>query len=388
MNKIKELNEKKNVLIEKMEGLLNKAKKENRNLDTTENTEIKKMKTEAEDISLEIRELETKHNKTMEKTNNMELSKVMDSAIMPGQKLETRSSGKILDFGKLVRVMSGHAEGNDQEERAYYRDMASSGNSVVIPVELSNKIIDIARSQSAVFGQIPLVPMEANNLTIASVKNDAVAGFVVEGELITKSDVIFEPIELKGKTLALFVPVSEQLLDSASNLANILLNTCASAITNTLDSKLIYGDGITEIKGISLYTTIEKPTHTKADYDALIKGVKAVKGNNITPTTIVCNTDYATDLAMLKDLQGQYIAPPKMLDNYILKESNNIHDNEILSYDMNSLLLGMHKNITIEWGTSSDMFQRIQKGLRIYLRTDLGIVQPKGISLTTVTVTP
>ena len=41
--------------------------------------------------------------------------------------------------------------------------------------------------------------------------------------------------------------------------------------------------------------------------------------------------------------------------------------------------------MTIEWGTSGDMFQRIQKGLRIVLRADLGVTNEKGVTIATVT---
>ena len=84
---------------------------------------------------------------------------------------------------------------------------------------------------------------------------------------------------------------------------------------------------------------------------------------------------------MLKANDGQYIMPPSSISEYEIEESNNMKDDETLVFDSESLLLGLHKGITIEWGTSGDMFQRIQKGLRIYLRADLGVIRPKGISL-------
>lgn len=39
--------------------------------------------------------------------------------------------------------------------------------------------------------------------------------------------------------------------------------------------------------------------------------------------------------------------------------------------------------MTIEVGTSGDMFQRIQKGIRIYLRADLGVINEKAITKVT-----
>ena len=44
------------------------------------------------------------------------------------------------------------------------------------------------------------------------------------------------------------------------------------------------------------------------------------------------------------------------------------------------LLLGLQQGIKVEWGYSADQFQRIQKGLRIYLRADLGVLNEKAVT--------
>ena len=89
---------------------------------------------------------------------------------------------------------------------------------------------------------------------------------------------------------------------------------------------------------------------------------------------------------MIKDSTGRYIEPPKALEKYIINESNNVNDSDIFIYDASSMLIGVNKNITIEWGTTEDMFGRLMKGLRVYLRADLAVINPKGI--TQIKVTP
>lgn len=387
---LKGLREERADLITEMEGIINKGKLENRDLSPEEKARFDIIESRIKTLDIEVRAIDINRNNDIKTTNKGKSLKTMENVVLPGQIiLETRSyDGKNYDLGNLVRIMAGKSLETRGNEEVYYRAMATGGNSVIIPRKLADEIVDIARSQSAIFGQIPILQMDNNNMVVATVKSDAEASFVPEGELIPASQVIFEGVTLDGKTLALFVPVQEQLLDSASNLTSVLMNSCALAIANTLDSKLVYGDGVDEVKGIKLYDTINQVDHDKYDYNAIIKGIKGVKKNNITPTTIVYNTDLASDLAMLTDTTGQYITPPKALDLYEKRESNNILNDEILCYEMNSLLLGIHKNITIEWGTSTDMFQRIQKGLRVYLRVDLALVKPKGISLTTITTTP
>lgn len=313
--------------------------------------------------------------------------RALHNIILPGEKFEKRSDSKNLRLDKLVRGMAGKGWDGATEERAHYRSMTSATNSTLIPEALANKIIDVARTNSAIFGRIPTVPMEENNLSIAVQTKDPIAGFVVEGEPVPASGPVFTKVTMEGKTLAIFIPVTEQLLDCAENLESQLINSCAKAIALELDKALLYGTGEAEkIKGISLYDDINKVTHAGGvNYDMFIKGIKETKKSNITPTDITYSTDTGMDLAMLKDSNGQYITKPGALNQYTFTESNNVKVNEAYMYDYNSLLLGIHKNITIKWGEPDDYFQRIMKGLRVYIRTDLAVINPKGITQITIT---
>ncbi len=321
-------------------------------------------------------------------------TRMIKNVILPNEKIEKRhysAEESNMDFGELVKTMAGKGNNNSAENR-YYRAMSSSGNKVVIPRPLSDQIIDMARSQSALFGNIPIVQMPHNNLRIAVQTQDAQANFVNENDLIPATEAIFSPVDLEGKTLAIFIPVSEQLLDSASNLSQQLIYSCSKAIAVALDKALLYGQGMSEdglrsneIKGLATYDTINKIEHTsKINYNPIIAGVYDVKKNNIEPTHICMSSIIASDLAMHTDANGQYIKKPDTLMPYSMIESNNMNDKEVLVYDQNSLLLGIHKGITIEFGHSADMFQRIQKGLRIYLRADMAVVRPKGVTLVNV----
>lgn len=347
--------------------------------------EAEALKDEIIKLQLEVEEFEDLTNQRNNK-NKVSETRMIDNVILPGEKFEKRSNSKKLRLDKLVRGMAGKGWEGATEEREHYRSMTSATNSTIIPQDLANKIIDVARTNSAIFGRIPTVPMESNNLTIAVQTKDPVAGFITEGDPISESGPVFTKVTMEGKTLAIFIPVTEQLLDSAENLEAQLMNSCAKAIALELDKALLYGTGVEEIKGISLYDTINKISHTGGNsYDMFIKGIKETKKSNITPTDITYSTDIGMDLAMLKDTNGQYITRPGALDQYTFTESNNVKTNESYVYDYNSLLLGIHKGATMEWGTSADQFQRIMKGLRIYIRTDLAVINPKGITQITIT---
>ena len=179
--------------------------------------------------------------------------------------------------------------------------------------------------------------------------------------------------------------------DNKTNLSQQLVQSCAKAIAVALDKALLYGDGIPgdpdhghKIKGLMTYAGINKANHQVVndtiDYDPILKAFGPIKKANLMPTDVALSTNVGLALAGYKTADGMYIDGPKVLNQYEITESNNMNDEHILAYDRNQLLLGIHKDITIEFGYSADMFQRIQKGLRIYLRTDLGLINEKAVS--------
>lgn len=384
--------EKRNNLLDEMESLTKKANEETRSLNAKEIKRFNEIKEEIESIDETLKAEEEKRSYIdgtgvpgKKKDGHTGSSKKQELRVFKAGEpiqIETRDDDVNFSMGKLVRAMAGTEK--EGEAVQYLRDMSSATGSVVIPKSLAVEIIDKAREQSAVFGKIPTTVLANNNLTVAKISKDATASFVAEGDLIPESSTEFTGVTLEGKTLAMYVPVTEQLLASA-NISDVLMNSCAKAIATALDKALIYGDGTgANIKGISTHDNINKVAHTgKVDYNMLIKGIGATKGSNIIPTDIVYNTTAGTDLAMLTDSNGQYIVPPKVLDNYTISESNNISDDQVLIYNRDSLLLGVNKDIQLEWGYTSDGFQRMIKALRIYIRCDLGVVNESGVSLVT-----
>lgn len=354
------------------------------------------------DLDLEVQE-ELKNNignkKIISGNKNQKPldKKLISNAIYPGEKMNFKSENSIglddnLDLGKLIKGMAGKGWQDSVKEQAYFKNsMSAGGTKVVIPTPLSESILDLARSQSAILGNIPIMPMENNNISIVVQNKDAEAYFVAEEEEITESEAVFGAAKLYGKTIAILIPLTEQLLDSTSNLKEQLENSCARAIASALDKALLYGTGngseeAKEIKGLSSYSEINKVTHEgTVDYDFILKGIGEVKKNNIEPTNIAFNTTVGTNLSLAKDSSGQYITPPSILSKYTTTQSNNIKDKEALIFDKDSLVIGINKDITIEYGHYNNTFKKLMKGLRIHMRVDLGVLRPKGIAISKVT---
>lgn len=383
--KLKEYKEKMNDYLDKIETLTEKANL--RALSVDEKSEMEMLQNAYENIKIKYDEEVKTQEKLFEEHRAVATGEKMKGLIMPDEKLETRAKGnETLSFGGLVKGMSGLGWGLYSKEQEYYRAMQSGQNKVVIPQTLAGRIIDCARNSSAVLGNIPTVIMENNNMTIAVQKTDPAAHWVQEGDLITESAATFEGVELNGKTLAIWVPISEQLVESASNLSQQLMNSCSKAIAVALDKAILYGTGAAgQIKGLTTYAGINTLTYdpvdqTQKNYDLLIKAVGEIKKNNLNPTNIALNVGLATDLITTKSADGFYITPPPQVGQYISNESNNLNANHGIAYDKDCIILGIHKDITIKWGTVADQFQRLQTGLRVHLRVDLGVLNEKGIT--------
>lgn len=366
--------------------LLNNDKIEEARAKVKEVEELKnKSKELKEQLEIESKKLEEEKKLPEEKGGiNME-NKIIQNAIYPDEKLFSNKNkyenNEDLDFGKMVKGMTGKGWKDAQKEQEYV-NMNTSGNEVVIPHKLADYILDIAREKSALFGKIPTVVMESNNLTVAVQTKDAEAHFVKEGELIRASEVVFDKVDLKGKTLAIYIPVTEQLLDS-SNISTQLTQSVANALVNAFDKALIYGNGEDSIIGLENLESVKKIEHaTDTDnYDFVVAGTKAIKKANIKPTNIVYNSDTASMLEIAKTKDGQYLERPNFMNNYNVEESNNIKEDQAVIYDVNSLLLGINRNMTISWGYTGDDFQRLKKGLRIHIRADFTPVRKDGVAL-------
>lgn len=383
-----------NSKVEKIEVIRDKAKVENR---TFTNAELMEIRMIQEDITELDEKIKDKESKMKFETSE---SKTLDSKdiFLAGESIERRNLGTYakdeenVGLGSLVKgMMTGNWD--NVETRSYYekRNMLSSGTAgVTIPQRLADKVIDHLRKSTAILEHVPVARMPYNNMVIAKLNGEPKAHWTVEGQPIIASEATFTSVELKGKTLACFIPISEQLLDSnAVGLDAIIMNAIIKAMAIKLDDAIINGatvgsEKITGIKsdGSSVLTTT---TRDRDIYRTILSGLKELRNVNAHPTHIAMSTVLWSELEGITDSTGSWLIPPKFYIDLEKSYSNNMPENDIIVYDPNALLLGIQQNIKIEVGTTSDQFQRIMKGIRVYIRADLGILEPKAICVATKT---
>lgn len=289
---------------------------------------------------------------------------------------------KDFSFAKMIRGLStGNWNGAGTEQRVAASNNISNGQ-VMIPKELSEKIIQTVRAKSVVMQLASMIPMDSRTLTIAKQVSDFTSHSKLELDEIVKSNATFEPVNLEAKTLVASGTASVELLEDASGLDQQVIESLSASLALELDRQVLTGNGIDpNLLGIYNIEGIEKIQGGDiANYVPFSQAITKIQGKNHEPNAIVFNPSIAGKLDMFVDTLGQPIQP---LPSYIkipnkmttTQIPNNLGDTTDLSFalvgDMTQLLVGMRTEIIIEVSRTTDnAFNHLAVDFRGYLRAD------------------
>ncbi|OPX50906.1 phage major capsid protein [Clostridium thermobutyricum] len=312
--------------------------------------------------------------------------------------IKRNENTKRLSIGKYVKGMLMGDWDGAKDEMIAYRSLNTTTGATIIPNTLSANIIDLARPKMAL-GDIPIIPMDTNNITIAKIKEDPKFGFKAELQSVESSAMTFEPIELKSKMVYGLMQISLELLESAQNIDSIIQEAMSNAIAQAIDEKGLYGKGVqgnlttvdlgdeqkvitNEPKGILTYdtiNTIESDNINSTKYVSFIKGIGEITKANGTPNIITYNSNIDTEISLLTDSTGQPLNAPKKMEtmNYVI--SNNIQDNQALIYDSNAIVMGIQNRILLEVSRDKG-FSDGSVWFRAYAMVDFAVLKPKHIT--------
>ena len=301
---------------------------------------------------------------------------------MSFQKTINADNEKNLKIGKYIKGMvTGDWIGAEQEKEVFMSLNTSTGTTL-IPTELSAQVIDLARPKMSLEG-IPIIPMTTNNLTIAKIVSDPQLEFKEELAETTESEMTFAPVELKSKTIYGLMKVSLELLESATNIEQVITQAMANAIAQAVDKAGLYGKGdkeplgITKVDGINIIENIE-PIET-SKYVPYVRGIGQITKANGTPNTITYNSDIETEFNLLTDTTGQPLNAPQVVNLMEKKVSNNVKDKQALIFDKNNIVMGLQNKFAVE--TSRELgFKDGSVYLRIYGMLDFAVLNPKAIT--------
>lgn len=217
---IKELKEKRNALLDELDGL----EKEKRSMD---NKEAQKLFAEVEKIDETIEELRNNKNintevSYMTKLNEVELRKLEEK--------EALNSFVRKDFAGI-------------EKRAQFVNTTEEGN-VLIPENVAEEILTKMEEASPVFAQARKYPSQKGHLKIAKETTDDQAGFVGENEEIPSISLRFAHVTLNQKRVGAAVTLTQQLLnDSAMDLLGYSADLLARRTARAVERSIFKGVG-------------------------------------------------------------------------------------------------------------------------------------------------
>ena len=323
---MKALLEKKNSLIDEMEGLLNKAKTEVRAFSDEEDSRI-------EEIKKEVRGLE---KLIADKEEFRALSKE-----------EIKAEKVIEEMSKEERQL----EIIEQEEREFIeavrnnelRNLTAGDNGKIIPVSIAsdviNKVVELCPilSLSQVYnvaGELRLPKYNADSATIA-------AAYATEFQDLTEKTATFTTIDLSNQIVGVLVKISKSLINRAEMLTGKEVGKIQGAIKTTNEVVTAANNKITTDELIDLQMKL--PTQYQQN------------------AVFVMHRDVLKEVRKLKDGQGNYILQPDFRTAFgwtILGRPVHLSDNmdkeittgkEVILYaDFSGYAVKMTKNVEIQ----------------------------------------
>lgn len=285
---MKKLIEKRNTLVEEMEGILEDAKKETRAFTEDENTKIVELKKEIENIDNTI-----KTEKEMRGYEKMETKK--EDKQLNKEEIETR------DFASFIR-----------ENRAD-TNMTKGTNGAIIPESIANKIITEVKDICPILQRATIYNAKGT-LKIPTYGNDGskdiTVGYQTEFTEIESNAGKFGSIDLSGYLAGALTLVSKSLLNNSDiNLVNFVVSQMSQKIAEFIEHELLIGSGSSACTGITVGCTniVKTASATAITADELITLQSTVKQAFQNNACWIMNADTFTSMKKLKDANNRYL---------------------------------------------------------------------------------
>lgn len=288
----KELIEKRNDLQSKMEGILNIAKVENREMNEEE---IKNF----DDTEKEIKNIDATLER-MAKMNKMENKKVED------KKELTEEEKDIKNFATFIRNFVNGIQ-NDT-------NLTKGDNGVVIPKTIARKIIDKVIEISPLYASATKYNAKG---TLAVPKyddttDDVTVAYATEFDELVSHSGKFATIELTGFLIGALTKISKSLLNNSDfNLTEYVINKMAEKFKLFYEGEMINGTS-TKISGIvgsydSTNMKVALSNKSSVTADELIDIQETVPDTFQPNAYWIMNRDTRKKIRKLKDSDGNYI---------------------------------------------------------------------------------
>lgn len=382
-----------------MQGMLATCKKENRALTEAENTKFENLEKQIQNIDSELE----KHDTTLEELmtqmderdakfrasmNNGKSSDKIKKSRSEENPLEVRGFVGQERIGKhdskvtIGDLIYSHVTGQYRNEEVK-RALSTTSGGIVIPTDVYQNFIDLMRDTNFLLN-VTTFPMTTKALVIPKVVSDILPVFKAENEIITESSPVFDSVRLEAKPLYAMTSISLELLESGGlDIGMAVTTIMANAMAQAVQSFMLKGGGTLGYAGILNDPNINVVNASTIDYASIGAGVRAIRNANGRPNAVILNNVDEMDLQLLADTTGQYIQPPKFMENletYTL--GGGVDEGEAVVGDLASIAWGIlsEGGLQLDIDKSGEAFQRGQIKIRARINSDFALQNPKLIS--------
>jgi HK97 family phage major capsid protein len=225
--KIKALIEKRNALLDELDGIAGAVETEVRGLTTEEETRSNEIQSEVAslDKAIKLAESRSKEDVVVEVEDNK----------------EERSVEQNLDFE--IRAVEQFLRKQDGEEVRQVTAGATPG-SLLVPTNLSNLIVEKLFEVAPIFSRTRNFSPIAGVLEVLREQTIGTAGFVGEMTNITANDFTMDKVQLRQKRAGTAIELSQHIInDSGIDVVNYSINILARRLGQTLDRNILNGTG-------------------------------------------------------------------------------------------------------------------------------------------------
>ena len=182
--------------------------------------------------------------------------------------------------------------------------------SITLPASVSNEIWAKTLESSSIMQLAQRIDLPGNGLTIPVITGEPAADWVSETDNKPVSKHTLATKEMKGYTLAIIEPFSNQFRDNTEALYNELVSRLPFAIAKKFDETVLFGDapgtGFDTLKGVT--NAVDASTKT---YDAFVDAIGKVAENESELNAFLLSPQGKILLLKTKDTTN----PPLFINN-------------------------------------------------------------------------
>ena len=285
--------EKRNSLVDELEGMVEKAKTEVRAFTEEEDARVEAIKKEIRGLekiiseSEEIRsfdkneietERDTKEKKTEEETRSLEIEQ------------EERAFIEAVKSGEL-------------------RNLTVGANGTIIPVSIASDIIDTVKESCPLLNHADIYHV-AGDLRLPKYKAGTLeAGYVTEFQDLVEKNATFATIELKNQIIGVLTKISKSLINRAEfNVRGYIVEKVAKAIVDFLEKEMLVGATHDKIEGaIKTTNEVTAAANNALNSTDLVDLQMAIPSTYQKNCMWVMHKDILKALRKLKTADGQFV---------------------------------------------------------------------------------